>query len=240
MSQPLPPSVRVVFFDAVGTLIHPHPAPGLIYAEIGQRHGSRLGAEEVSRRFSVAFRAEELRDANDGYRSSEAGEVARWRRIVATVLDDVTDAARCYAELYAHFARPDAWRCEPGTAAALIALRQAGYIVGVASNFDWRLRNLVVALPELATIEHVAISSELGWKKPAPAFFAALCAMTGRSAEQLLLVGDDWENDYLGARAAGMHGRLFDPRGRSTEGERIASLGELLRGAGLADGASGG
>ncbi len=34
--------VDAVFFDAVGTLIHPEPAAAQAYAEIGRRHGSQL------------------------------------------------------------------------------------------------------------------------------------------------------------------------------------------------------
>src|SRR5207302_1039003 len=48
--------VRAVFFDAVGTLIHPEPPAGAVYAEVGRRHGSRLTAAEIARRFAAAFR----------------------------------------------------------------------------------------------------------------------------------------------------------------------------------------
>jgi putative hydrolase of the HAD superfamily len=142
----------------------------------------------------------------------------------------VRDPERCFLELYDHFASPAAWRCEPGTAAVLSRLRQDGLVVGIASNFDHRLRGLVPTLPELAAIAHMAVSSEVGWKKPAPAFFAALMALTGLEVGQILVVGDDLDNDYHGARTAGMPAILFDPRDRRPhfEGGRITSLGELL------------
>ena len=39
--------VRAVFFDAVGTMIHPDPPAATVYARVGRRFGSRLPAEAV-------------------------------------------------------------------------------------------------------------------------------------------------------------------------------------------------
>src|SRR5262245_60532303 len=84
----LPPGIRAVFFDAVGTLLHPVPAAADVYYHAGQRHGSQLSLEEIRRRFATAFRAQEKRDAVAGHRTSEEREVQRWQDIVAAVLDD--------------------------------------------------------------------------------------------------------------------------------------------------------
>lgn len=208
----LPPGIRAVFFDAVGTLLHPEPAAADVYYQVGQRHGSRLTLDEIRRRFGTAFRAEEKRDALAGHRTSEQREVRRWHDIVAAVLDDLTNPQACFQELYDHFARPEVWRCEPGTGEVLAALCQAGYIVGMASNFDHRLRSVAAKMPDLAGLHHLAISSEIGWKKPALEFFAALSAMTGIPADQIVMIGDDRENDIEGARRAGLHAVLIDPQ----------------------------
>jgi putative hydrolase of the HAD superfamily len=224
----IPEGVRAVFFDAVGTLIHPAPSAADAYHLIGGRFGSRLELGEVRARFAAAFRAEELFDAQRQHRTDEERERQRWRRIVVAVLDDVRDPPSCFRDLYDHFARPEAWRCEPGAGELLAALRSAGYVVGVASNFDHRLRDVVAGLPELLPLDRVAISSEIGWKKPAGGFFAALAAMTGRSPAEILLVGDDLDNDFHGARAAGLHALLLDPCAKHRVTERIETLGELL------------
>ena len=226
----VPPGVRAVFFDAVGTLIHPDPPAADAYTEVGRRFGSGRSDAEVRRRFAAAFRAEEQRDFQQGLRTSELRERERWQFIVAGVLDDVSDPEGCFRELHAHFARPEAWRCETGTAAVLAALRGAGYRVGLASNFDQRLRGLAAALPPLAEVQEVVISSEVGWKKPAPAFFARLTELTALPPGQILIVGDDPGNDVEGGRAAGMQVLWFDRgAGPSAPGEgRIGSLQELI------------
>jgi putative hydrolase of the HAD superfamily len=95
----------------------------------------------------------------------------------------------------------------------------------VASNFDERLRGIVAALPALRPVRHVVISSEVGWRKPAPAFFEEMCRQAGLPAAQVLLVGDDVVNDYEGARAAGLHALLLDPRGK----EPIPATARLTR-----------
>src|SRR5579884_3522174 len=98
----LPPGVRAVFFDAVGTLIHPEPPAGAVYAAVGRAAGSRLDPAAIAARFQAAFRAEEAADLRHGLRTSPGREVERWRHIVATVLDDVRDPEGCFRELWAH------------------------------------------------------------------------------------------------------------------------------------------
>jgi putative hydrolase of the HAD superfamily len=224
---PLPP---VVFFDAVGTLIHPDPPAPSVYAAVGHRFGSRLDEATIAARFRAAFRRQEEMDHAGNLRTDEARELARWRTIVGEVLDDVTDPETCFQELYAHFARPDAWRCQPETAEVLAALSAGGHMLGIASNFDHRLRGLVENMPALRPIEHLVISSEIGWRKPAPEFFAAMCRQVDSPAEQILYVGDDWTNDYVAAKEAGVQAVLLETNhhpARSVEAW-IKSLSDLL------------
>jgi putative hydrolase of the HAD superfamily len=209
----IPPGARAVFFDAVGTLIHPDPSAPAVYAEAARRFGSRLDLPAIASRFRTAFRRQEELDNAGGLRTDEAREVARWRTIVAEVLDDVTDPEGCFAFLYAYFARPAAWRTEPEAAAVLAELARRGYRLGIASNFDERLRQVAEGLPGLAPVTHLVISSEVGWRKPAPDFFHQICAQGRLAPAEVLLVGDDPVNDYGGAHACGLHALLYDPEG---------------------------
>ena len=224
------PTTRAVFFDAVGTLLHPDPPAADAYALVGERFGSRLPRAVITRRFGAAFRRQDELDRTSGLHSGEEREVARWRGIVAEVLDDVADPDGCFRELYDHFARPAAWRVEPDAAATLHALAARGLVLGVCSNFDHRLRGLLTGLPELARIRQFVISSEVGWKKPAPGFFAEVVRAAEAPANRVLIVGDDVDNDFAGASAAGLHALLFDPHGHSNLAPecRITRLGDLV------------
>ncbi len=220
----------VVFFDAVGTLIYPEPSAPAVYVTVGRRFGSRLDEATIAARFRTAFHRQEEADRAGVLRTSEEREIARWRTIVGEVLDDVPDAEACFHELYAHFARPDAWRCTAGTQDVLNALAERGHVLGLASNFDRRLRHLSESLPPLRPIRNLVISSEIGWRKPAAEFYAEMIRQACASASEILYVGDDFLNDYEGARAAGLQAMLLDPRQNTAlpTQARLTSLLELV------------
>ena len=200
----IPPDVRAVFFDAVGTLIHPEPSAAAVYAAVARSLGSRLTEAEIAARFRTAFARQEALDRADGWRTSEERERRRWRQIVAEVLPDVCGGERCFRELFTHFSRPEAWHCDPGAAGVLAELDRRGYVLGMASNYDARLHTVLAGFPELRPLRHVVISSEVGWRKPAPQFFAAISARVGLPPAEILHVGDDRVSDYEGALAAGL------------------------------------
>lgn len=225
----LPTSVRATVFDAVGTLIHPNPPAPIVYAEVGRRFGSRRTAAEILPRFVTAFAAEEAVDIANGLQTSEAREIKRWRRIVAQVLDDCTDGDACFHALFEHFRQPESWRCDPTAATTIQTLSHHGYALALASNYDQRLRTVAGGLAPLQLLRSLIISSEVGWRKPAPQFFQAVCQALSLPPGAIVYVGDDPANDIEGARAAGLHAVLVDPTGkyRDHQAPSIRALSEL-------------
>jgi putative hydrolase of the HAD superfamily len=220
---------QAVLFDAVGTLLAPEPSAALAYLSIGRRMGSLLKQSEAATRFREAFRRQEAIDRQvHGLRTNEARERQRWREIVAEVLFDVKDQEQAFAALWKHFAEPENWRVAPDGPLVWQELSRRGLTLGIASNFDRRLEPLCQAIEPLPQCRHVFTSSELGWRKPSPEFFAAIEDRLGLKGSELLLVGDDLENDYLAARACGWQAILIDPRGKTPVEMRISRLGELL------------
>ncbi len=221
------PTIRAVCFDAVGTLIHPDPEVGEVYARAGRRHGIEVPSDEIRRRFRRAFLGQDEEDAAAANRTSEERERRRWEAIVAEVFHHQPDPRAPFAELWDHFGRPDAWTCYPDVSAALEALSALGLRLVIASNFDRRLRRVVTGLPALHHCRDLVISSEIGWRKPAPGFFLALSKHTGCSASELLLVGDSVTNDYDGGKAAGLNVVLLARDRPSEPPNRISRLDEL-------------
>ena len=213
--------LRAVVFDAVGTLLVPNPSVVEVYGEVGRRHGSRYRVEQLRERFAKAFGIEEALDRAADWVTDEARELRRWRDIVAGVLDDVDDPARCFADLYEHFARPTSWICVPSVGSLFTELRQRRLKTAIGSNFDHRLLPIVQGLRELADLDRVFVSSAIGWRKPAPGFFEAVVRGLGIAAGEILFVGDDPRNDFRGATDAGMRAVLFDPK--------IGDIGEAIR-----------
>jgi len=226
----LPPRYRCIAFDAVGTLIYPAPPPGEVYCAAARKFGSQLGLEEITRRFHEVFHemesADRLAAADGGCKTDEVREEERWRGIVSRVIDDIADVAGCFAELFAHFSRPEAWRCFDDVAEGLEGLHGAGYQLAIASNFDGRLHSVCYGLEGLRQIDLRIISAEVGCRKPARAFFEALVRGARCEAGEVLMVGDDPANDVEGAREAGLAALLINRRG-ARHPDEIGSLLEL-------------
>ncbi len=228
--HPLLRNIQAVIFDAVGTVIHPSPPAPAVYAEVARRFGSDLPVSVIRRRFIDAFREEEALDVSLGLRTSEQREIERWQRIVARTLGDVADPATCFDELFEHFSQPQAWQADPDALQTFEALAKLGYELGLASNYDRRLHRVAAGLPPLSLLKHVVISSEVGWRKPAREFFEILSERLGMPPNNILFVGDDFGNDYTGARDAGLQAVLIDRRDAHAEAEVVCihRLNELL------------
>lgn len=190
--------VRGVLFDAVGTVIHPDPPVAETYFAAAQQFGSSLTRDEIHSRFATAFAGQSLLEP-----TNESRELTRWRGIVSAVIDDVGPRAEeLFQYLWHGFADGRSWRMYDDVPAAVRFVRDRGLKSGIASNFDGRLRSVVAAHPPLHSLD-IFVSSELGYSKPAPGFFTAVESRMELTAAELLLVGDDWKNDVLGARTAG-------------------------------------
>jgi putative hydrolase of the HAD superfamily len=230
MSRWVGPDTRAVFFDAVGTLLFPWPAAPVVYAGVALRYGLDLSPAVVGDRFRAAFRAEEEADRAAGWVTSEGRELARWWRIVTHTLAGVSDPKACFHELFQHFSKPAAWVVNQDAEAIFSRLRERGLVLGIASNYDARLRSVVAGHDTFAPLaDRLVISAAVGHRKPSWRFFDEVARVARCEPSAVLLVGDDPENDYEGATAAGLQAVLLDPDGRHPSIERrISALRELL------------
>jgi putative hydrolase of the HAD superfamily len=224
----LPPSIRAVVFDAVGTVLFPDPPAAVVYAETARRFGLKVSPTDVTARFFPALAAEDAIDRAAGWVTSEARERIRWQRIVTTVLSG--SSPECFDQLFAHFADPAAWRVADGAEAVFEALTARGLKLGLASNYDARLRAVLSGRPELRPVAgRVVVSSEAGVRKPGRAFFHAVEDAVAEPPGRIAFVGDDRANDFDGAVAAGLFAVLYDPADRHPAvAPRVRTLSELL------------
>lgn len=198
--------VRAVFFDAAGTLLHPARPVGHVYAEVAAPYGVRADPDLIHAAFKSswkAMRAEAL--AGDG---RVASSKAWWKEVVLRTwqvapLPGAFPFDTYYGELFAAFARPELWRIFPEVEGVLNAMRKAGLRCGVLSNWDERLRP--VLLGHGLNFDDLIISGEVGWEKPAPEIFRIAEKAFGIEANEAFLIGDDPILDGEGARAAGWH-----------------------------------
>ena len=124
------------------------------------------------------------------------------------------DLSAYFEAVYAHFAEPGVWSTYPDVVPVLGKLRDAGYRLGLISNFDRRLRKILADLQLEAFFEHLIISSEVGVDKPDPRIFRHALARFGVAASAAVHVGDDPHKDW-GAEAAGLRVFRLERPGRT-------------------------
>lgn len=223
--RPAGAAIRYVLLDAVGTLIHVRPSVADVYWQVGNRHGSQLTVNDIRARFEIA-----LARQTDGGAASEVRERERWRTIVSKVLCDLPHAGDLpFQELWERFAQPAQWSLFPDVDLVWRQLKSRGFKVGIASNFDSRLRSIREALPPLHSADCCFISSEVGFPKPHPEFYRRVEQALGVRSSEILLVGDHLTHDVEGARLAGWQAVHLDRnRTAKTAAESISSLVDLL------------
>jgi FMN phosphatase YigB (HAD superfamily) len=159
--------------------------------------------EEIRVRFQLALAAES-ESSGDLSRppTSEFAELARWRRVAEAVFGDVAERhmGRLFQALWRHFAEPRHWRLYDDASPALTQLSQAGYQLGIASNFDGRLLNIAAGFPALAACQRIFVL-QVGFAEPDPRFFAAVGYQLETEAAEILLVGVGWQTDIRRRRA---------------------------------------
>jgi putative hydrolase of the HAD superfamily len=200
--------MRVVFFDAAGTLFHVKGSVGQAYLDHALRYGVRTSPETLQQAFRRA-----LSDAPPlAFSSADATEIKAcerlwWFDVVHTVFYRVgmfEGFDQYFEDVFAYFAGPEAWELYPETLATLQALEERGKELGIVSNFDSRLYEILVGLGIDRFFESVTLSSFAGAAKPSPQIFLRALAKHGAVPGEALHIGDSLHEDVQGARAAGI------------------------------------
>lgn len=204
-------NLRAVLFDAAGTLMELRESVGETYSRFAARQQVVLPPDRLQDAFERYLNsAETVPHLGSSVEEVRATERSWWRDIVRGTFRAADGTARFqnfedfFTELYAYYGSGDAWSLRPGASLGLLALRRAEIRVGVVSNFDHRLPQILRDLQILELLETVALPSNSGERKPAPGAFRAALARLGVAAEETLYVGDDPQLDLEAARRCGL------------------------------------
>ncbi len=117
----------------------------------------------------------------------------------------------------------------PGVPEALERLRGQGLRLAVVSNADGTIEEALVEAGLAHHFDVIVDSHLVGFEKPDPGIFEVALGRAGAEASRALHVGDLYDADVLGARAAGLHAILLDPYGDWPELDCpvLGALGEL-------------
>jgi putative hydrolase of the HAD superfamily len=224
--------IRAVTFDVTHTLIH-CPRLGEIYAEVLGRHGVEVPPAEAGRLVRIVW--QELAcvadPSRDRFTSHPEGPAGWWKRFLERLcehLEAPPPSRFAAAELFARFARADAWEVYPEVPETLAALRGQDLRLGVVSNWDTRLPDILDRLGLSPFFDALIYSSAVGAEKPDRRIFEAALRSLGVRAGEALHVGDGRLEDVEGAQAVGMHS-LHLTRGRGAGDLRdLSRLPELV------------
>lgn len=199
--------IKVIFFDAVGTLIHLPKSVGHHYAHVGKRVGLSFETAALDHAFTASWKQMPVRPAIEGPRADD--DKGWWRDLIDQVIDQVAprtselDRDAFFEGAYSHFAGAGVWELYPDVIDVLEILRPR-FDLAVVSNFDGRLRMILEQLGVSRFFPHVFLSSELGADKPDPLIYQRALKLIAVAPDEVLHVGDDPVRDWRGAEAAGL------------------------------------
>jgi putative hydrolase of the HAD superfamily len=223
--------VRAVLFDAGETLVHPAPSFPELFAGVLSTRGIERSPEAVIEASRAVFHrfSEAARD-NDLWTTSPEASARFWKSVYARMIRELDIGADGLADtLYEAFTDQRNYALFDDVAATLDALEAAGLALGIVSNFEAWLEDLLGSLGVRERFGVRVISGREGIEKPDPRIFTLAIERLGIDARDVAYVGDNPEFDIAPAHALGMTPVLIDRRGRfpDADGIRITDLREL-------------
>ena len=179
------------------------------------RMGGHVTVEALDAAMSAAWRVYD--------EAVRLGAVANtWKAFMSALLEGAGERPGLIEGLVEHLWREqparNLWRRPVAGMIDLVdALRDAGVPVGIVSNSEGRVAELLEELGWLDRFAVVADSGRLGFEKPDPRIFAYACEALGVPAAQVVHIGDSRSADVEGALGVGMRAIWF----RGATGEHI-------------------
>jgi putative hydrolase of the HAD superfamily len=224
---PIPDPLDCVLFDAGDTLLAPAPSFQGRFVAVAAAAGLPLEEAAVDAAIAEAVRAAEWPSDWTDPATQRGFWVGFYRRVLAA-LGHEQGMALAEALFAAFFSDPAGYRLFDDVRPALEALAGRGVTLGVVSNFEPWLEDVLA----LQGVDHlfaaVAISGKLGVAKPDPEIFRAALKEAGAEPEATVHVGDQPVNDVAAARAVGITPVLIDRFARHPGPDGVHRVEDLL------------
>ena len=208
-------TLPIVFFDLDDTLVDHAGAEAAAQGETFAAHAGAFGGLPLGAWLDVYREANARLWAAYGRGEISRGElqVKRFAEALSSLGLDPSSAS-ALGDFYLARYR-ESWRLNEGAEEALAETSRRA-VVGILSNgFSELIRAKVAVFRLDRWVRHVVASEEVGVMKPARGMFdAALraAAPEGEDGQRKVYVGDSFENDVVGAKAAGWLPILYNPR----------------------------
>jgi len=200
------PEIRCIALDAAGTIIEPIPGVVDAYQAAAAKVGVSITREVIAARFPAAMNQYfPLAWGEEQARTDEKRQLTAWESLVADVLREIPIPRRqeVFEGLWNHFSRPEHWCLFDDVQPTLERLKEQGYMIVVASNFDRRLYEVASGHSVLSNVDRWFTSADIGYQKPCSAFFWGIEQELGLAGGEIAMIGDSLVADYQGAISAG-------------------------------------
>ncbi|AFZ34296.1 REG-2-like, HAD superfamily (subfamily IA) hydrolase [Stanieria cyanosphaera PCC 7437] len=206
MTQP-----KVIFFDAVGTLFGVKGSVGEVYHQIALNFGVKTNPTDLNIAFLNSFKtAPPPIFTNASLPELSQQEYNWWYAIAKStftqvgVLEQFNNFDAFFAELYHYFATEQPWYIYPDVLPTLQKWQKRGVELGIISNFDTRIEQVIELLNLKTFFKTTTISSLVGAAKPDPKIFLTALSKHNCLPQQAWHIGDSFTEDYQGANQIGM------------------------------------
>ena len=221
-------SLQTVFLDAGGVLMFPNWTR---ISETMARHGVHVKAAALAAAEPHAKRKLDVGATIHATNDSGRGWLFFDLILTEAGIPLSTDTRAALDELSAYHRAHNLWELVPDDVVpALQALRALGLQLTVVSNANGTLCAHMDRLGLSSSVQCVLDSHDLGVEKPDPRLFEIALERSRADRDCTIHVGDIYNVDVVGARAAGIRGVLIDQAGLYEDADcpRVRSLGELV------------
>ncbi|MDP9224756.1 MAG: HAD-IA family hydrolase [Actinomycetota bacterium] len=227
--------IKIIFFDAGGTILEPYPTFAEAFTRICRSHGYEVSPRDVRGVLhDLGPDVGEVAEETGVFNATTSPEKSRvfWGHLYERFLEalGISDPA-LRDDLLATFSDKSSYKLFPDVLDAFSELRQMGYRLGLISNFERWLEEVLVEEKAGDIFDVRVISGIEGVEKPDVEIYRLALSRAHAGASECVHVGDSMTNDIEPARAVGMKVVLIDRSDRFPEAAvpRIASLEELPR-----------
>ncbi|HEX2056937.1 MAG TPA: HAD-IA family hydrolase [Actinomycetota bacterium] len=227
-------AIEIVFFDAGETILYPHPSFSELFARVVTEAGVSVSSHEIDevRRRLAPHLVDMAEDsgAEGGISLSEESSRRFWTFLYRRFLEELGHQDEALVDrLFEVFSNTSTYRLYDDVLPAMHDLAEQGYRLGLISNFERWLEEMLVEL-EVGHIFDVAVISGIeGVEKPDASIYLRALEKARVGPASAVHVGDSPGLDVEPARSVGMQTVLLDRLGRydAHDGHRVASLKEL-------------
>ena len=221
-----------MFFDVGETLVHPAPSFPELFARIVREAGhDRDPADVVEASRAVMTRFSEAARDGDLWTTSPVRSRRFWLGVYERMLTrlDLPSSDGLRDALYEDFTDLGNYAMFDDVPAVLDELTDAGLRLGIVSNYEAWLEDLLARLGVRDRFPIRVISGLEGLEKPDPRIYGLALERSRLAAAEVAFVGDNPEFDVYPPAAMGMFPVLIDRRGRHPDhdGVRITDLHDL-------------